>query len=527
MDEVRKNLDTLYAEQEVLHKRIAAEEHKAIDLRGARTPDIFNRDSGKSLLFYTGGAATREREMLVDFYTLRRMSNTIIVRSIVNLRLSQVGNFSGYSEDESVSGWKIGRKASQGGKTKKDDAKVVEEIAGFISSCGKERKKWGKDTFEVFLRKIVEDSLIYDQATFEIVRKASMKGKEGKEIIEFFATDGSTYLLLTHKEQEEFPEVDGFKPVYLQKVFQEKVAAFYPWELCFGVRNANSNIDQGGYGRSELEDLLPYVTWQLNSEDYNGSFFRQGSAPKGILNLKKGVPSQNALNKFRQQWETGATGVEGAHRMVVLGEEQLEWIDMQKGNREMEFREWQDYCIRCICAAYKTDPVEIGFPSNKGQSLFQGTDDERRRSSIKVGLHPVLRDIERWINKYLISEINPDYEFRFTGFPPESRDLGLEDRLKRMQYTDLDEIRKEDGLPPLKEGGDVVSNQYWMQNRQAQQFGGDESNEFVDGEEEGGDNLEEAEGDGGGDQGDQEGDDPISKLQGTLAGLDKDDTDDA
>lgn len=54
-------------------------------------------------------------------------------------------------------------------------------------------------------------------------------------------------------------------------------------------------------------------------------------------------------------------GVQNSHRVPVINGIDLEWIDLQKNNRDMEFNEWLKFLIIISCAVYRMDPTELGF----------------------------------------------------------------------------------------------------------------------------------------------------------------------
>ena len=71
-------------------------------------------------------------------------------------------------------------------KMSESDKKIAWQITEFLMNGGN-TAAWDKDDFDTFIRKIVEDSLIYDQLTFEIIRN-----RRG-DVESFLATDAATF----------------------------------------------------------------------------------------------------------------------------------------------------------------------------------------------------------------------------------------------------------------------------------------------------------------------------------------------
>jgi len=443
---------------------------------------------------YHTGNGYKENYSGVPFEVLQRMGNIPIVYSIVKTRLDQIKNFLEFSNDEQKAGYTITKKRGLFEDKEKElssaDKNKIEYIVNYLEYGGR-GGKWddGEDLTE-FISKIVKDSLTVDQATAEIIRD-----KKG-ELYKHVAVDGSTIRLLDSEDQrfqDQFKgmEINGFLPKYAQ-VWNNNIVTnpitnqpviYYPWELMYGVRNKSTNIRQNGYGVSELEAGIELVTWILWGMQYNGNFFKQGSQPKGFINLKNGEMNNSILNEFRQAWRQMMTGVQGAHRIPVFEGVDLEWIDLQKSNRDMEFQSWNEFLIVMFCSMYTIDPSELGFHFKNQKDMF-GQEGQRERldHSRKKGLVPLLKFIQKLINKYIVSEIDDRFEFKFTGVEVEDEERQVELDIKKSQQgfvSHEDMFRKYSGrdFDPEK---DTILNSVFQSAQQAKMYGGQEMNEMVD-----------------------------------------------
>jgi hypothetical protein len=361
------------------------------------------------------------------------------------------------------------------------DKKIPFAITDFILKGGNV-SQWEHDDFDTFIRKIVDDSLIYDQMTFECVRN-----RRG-QIESFMATDASTFRIADSffdndydnaffarngasvwQDRNDFgKKIHGYYPSFVQVYQNVKVNEFYPWELCFGVRNPSTSIYANGYGVSELEELINVVTSMLWGDEYNRRFLSQGSAPKGLLRIK-GSNNEAALQQFKQQWQSMITGVMQAWKTPVV-EADVDWIDLQKNNRDMEYTSWMDYLIKLSCGIYSIDPTEIGWDISRGSSgggLFEGSQEQRLKHSKDKGLYPLLKFIQRKINKYIIEQINPDFELIFVGLNGLSIDEELKMDIDKVNsFMTVNEAREKHELKPL-EGGDSPNNATFVQAKNA------------------------------------------------------------
>lgn len=417
----------------------------------------------------------------LSYDVLRGMARTHIIKSIIETRKEQVSSFCQPQSDKYSTGFVIQKRQGyflqkKKKKLTKQEEQRIEELTEFLISCGSTDNFWHADTFDVFIKKILNDSLIFDQATFEVVYDRSGVP------CEFFATDAATHRIADTYSQDDLgrnpqrstaidksKQIKGYSPFYVQVIDGRIVNEYYPWELGFGIRNPSTDINQNGYGRSELEDMIQTVTAILNSDFYNANFFKVGSAPKGILKYTGNI-NENTVSEFRSQWMTQVAGVTNMHKIPIVNADKLDFINMQQSNRDMEFSKYQEFLIKISCALYKMDPSEIGFPmsgSSDAKPMFEGNNEAKLQYSKDKGLKPLLKQIERWINKYIIWQIDPDYEFRFVGIDEEhTYEEELDNAIKRLEnFQTPNEIREEYNLEPI-EGGDTLVNAGFLQSKQ-------------------------------------------------------------
>lgn len=489
-------------------------------------------------LDFNANLGYKDKAYSLTYTTLKRMAGTPIINAIIKTRKNQIADFAEPQADRYSTGFVIRKKAKHGVDSKMDekDKKVANAITDFILNCGSETS-WVNDDFDTFIRKIVDDSLTYDQMTFECIRN-----RRGK-LERFVAVDASTFRMADTAFQEDYKnaffnnrgasnwnsqgdlvrkEVNGYLPQYVQIYQNAVVNDFYPWELCFAVRNPSTSIYSNGYGVSELEELINVITSMLWGDEYNRRFFSQGSAPKGLLRVKGGM-SESALQQFKQQWQAMINGVMNSWKTPVV-EADVDWIDLQKNNRDMEYSSWMEYLIKLACAIYSIDPSEIGWDisrSGGNSGLFEKSEAERIQNSKDKGLYPMLKFIQRKINKYIVEQINPEFEFVFMGMNGMTIEQELEMDIKKLNsFQTLNETREKWDLPAIKETGDIIENSvYWQaesakQQREQQQQqmqmqmgggygeeGGDQGwgdydedynpfDEYAEGDEEGGENKE-------------------------------------
>lgn len=335
----------------------------------------------------------------------------------------------------------------------------MNEITEFLLTTGC-TVSYEKDTLETFGRKILRDSMTYDQACFEIV--TTRRG----DVCDFYAIDGAS-IRLAESPLGFDPHADPKRARYVQ-VYDETVIAEFPADaLCFGIRNPNTSLRTNGYGESEIELMIAVVTALLYNFSWNTKAFSQGTAASGILNLRGTIPDAQ-LDAFRRSWYQMLSGTNNAFRTPVISHDDVQWINLQTSNRDMEFGAWMDWLVKVACAIYQIDPAEINFVyGNSGQAsqMFAASATERATASRDRGLRPLLRSMSTWLNRFVITRMDPRLRLEFTGLSERSVDQDADLQKKQVGYLKtVDEIRAEADLAPLPDKrGDVILDPTYLQ----------------------------------------------------------------
>jgi len=330
-------------------------------------------------LNYAMGYKDRRYSMAFDI-AKQVVQNLSLVAGIIQTRTNQVGSFAvPYRLSKSI-GYVIKHK-NPSRLTTKGEREMIQSLEKFIYNCGSsEFNKFDphrqRDDFEAFLKKIVRDSLMYDQFAAEVVPDASGKP------FEFLAVDASTIRLVSKASDlknwlghgttpgsaplaariepsgVQYPyrtmgveAFDNIKdPAYMQLIHGHPTNVYSADELMFGIRNPRTDVHIQGYGYSEVEQLVSIITSHLYAEEYNRAFFRQGSAPKGLLVFRGDEMSSDQLEGFRRQWRSNLEGVSNSWRTPIMQSEAgVDWVNLNQTNKDMEYGQWMEYLIKVTC----------------------------------------------------------------------------------------------------------------------------------------------------------------------------------
>jgi hypothetical protein len=361
---------------------------------------------------------------------------------------------------------------------------------GYLESRPFESKRWD---FDALLRAWVRDSLTYDQYAFEMIED------KGDRPHHWVPVDGSTVrqatpelknyknfddvsagydILYPEKELEAMKENDALeldddklqKDEYkwVQVIQGRVVRGFTEAELCVGMRNPTTDVYANGYSLAELELLTGIVSSHIFTENYNKSYFTQGFSAKGLLHIKSNVPKRK-LESFRAMWNHMLKGNKNSFQTpIIAGVDEVNWIPLTQNHSDIEFNLWMQYLIKVICAIYQIDPMEIGFgmrDMGQGGGTLSGDNSEvKLEQSKSKGLRPMLRHFATFINKNIIDRIDPNYKLEWVGVKDESTKESIERELKESQFKKtVNELREENGLPPLPGCDDLILNSIYFQ----------------------------------------------------------------
>lgn len=408
----------------------------------------------------------------ISYSVLQSMARTPVIAAIINTRVNQVAEFALPQADAYSLGYQIRLRDHEKEMTPVARRKA-QEISNWLQTCGDERVN-NHLTFESFMRMITRDSLVYDQATFEIVKTRG--GKPGAIV----PVDASTIRRAKITEKElEVGRRDLKKNGYIQIIDKKKVVSFENDELGFGIRRPRSWIKSNGYGFPELEELVRVITAILNADMHKANDYSVGLSTAGILAVKSKMNPQ-LFRSFRREFYAMLSGAQNSRRTPIIqldpeANEELQSINMSENRNWQDYQQWTSYLLKIACAMFQMDASELGFVFGaEGQvnSLSSSNPETRIIASKEKGLRPLLRAQQTWLNKWVINKIDPDFEIRFSGLDAKSESEKLDQELKRVKhYMTVNEVRAHWDLEPLSSDvADMILDPTYIGSAQQQKM---------------------------------------------------------
>jgi len=330
------------------------------------------------------------------------------------------------------------------------ERKEVDNLQAFIYNCGRLKNTPDDDKmmFGEFLKMIVRDALTFGHIAVEKIktRQGALhrfrpvpaenvyhinKNAPKKQVEDHINAVRNTIKPRSDNDptgsyQTNEEPLDYYK--YVQVSFDARpLAVFGDEDMIFRLFNPQNFADGSGYCYSPLELAIMNITHHMNTEHYNSNFFTHGQSAKGVLHLK-GTVTQSQMTAFRRQFYNLINGSQNSWRTpIVAGLEDVQWVPMAGGSKDMEYLNYNMHLMRSICTQFQIDPMELGLDllvtGGKGVSNKDGNAAKIEFSREK-GLYPILMFIEDVINRDIIPSIDVEfgkkYRFQFEGYTDET-----------------------------------------------------------------------------------------------------------
>jgi hypothetical protein len=404
-----------------------------------------------AMSMFTGGQSwAKKPNRGLSYAEMRHMSRTPIVASIIQTRINQIAAFCQVQRDD----YELGFVVVSDEEGAKKETEIPKQLQDWIYTCGSE----GGDLYlGDFIRKFMRDSLALDQACAEITY--ALDGLPA-----FVRAIDAATIRPTKESLESF--LDDEQVAYVQ-VIDEKIKATYRrMDMIFGIRNPSTEIQNAGFGTSELELLVRTVAAMLNADKYNAGQLQRGGTQKGLL-VVKGDAETHQFESFKRDFREAVHNAANFWRPPVLRvskDASVDWVRLDNSNRDMEYAQLFEHFVKIACAIYQIDPVEVNWSTGAvgATTNFQSRETAKVESSHQRGLNPLLQFLADQLTHNIIRRMAPTYRLKFVGMDADKqKDANLDAILVTTRKT-VNEIRADRGDLPVQ-GGDIILNGIYQQ----------------------------------------------------------------
>jgi hypothetical protein len=383
----------------------------------------------------------------IDFETLRRASFSVhVARICINVLKEKV----------SKTAWVV--KPIDPLATK--DEKRIKEVTDFFK-----HPNLNAETFRTMLDKMLEDLLTLDEVCLEKTRFPDGKLAElhyvdaatirpafdqyGNQDIELTLTTDKgvqtlpvSYIQVLNNSQYGGPESGEITAIWPKK-------DFIRFEM-----HPQGAMGKVGYGMSPLESVLSVVANILNADNYNGTYFEEGSLPPAIIQFV-GQIGQRELQQYKEYLVSQLEG--DYHKPAIVGGSQELKIHNLKdiSNKDMEFMEYMKFMARLLAAAYGLAGQDIGLTEDVGSKNVSETQKDLSEAK---GYGSILHLFKEIFNQEIIWKDFGYEDLEFEWIAPDSTDpkeaMTMYDQALKNGAMTMNEVRQKLGLTPYGDWAD-------------------------------------------------------------------------
>jgi capsid portal protein len=354
----------------------------------------------------------------IGFDILRRAATSVhVARICVNALKEQITKTS----------WVIKDKNPQ----RKTDDKLIDVVQNLFL-----HPNHNNETFRTLLDKILEDLLVIDWVGIEKTRFDDGSGQlaelhyvDAATIRPIYDDHGNQDVLISITNQG--GETNEIPVSYVQVLDSNpyggresgQVVAVWPKKdfISFS-QHPQGSMGMFGYGLSPLEAVIGVVANILNADNFNGTYFEEGSFPPVIIHLKANM-NERELQAAREYMYQELEG--HYNRPMIIGGEGDMDIENLKDltQRDMQFMDYMTFMATLLAAAYGLSKQDIGLADGMNRS----TSEVQKDLSQAKGYGSILDLLKEVFNDQIIlsdfGEIDDRYkEIEFEWVAPDTTD---------------------------------------------------------------------------------------------------------
>jgi hypothetical protein len=343
---------------------------------------------------------------------------------------------------------------------KEVDPERIKQVENFFKYPNK------NESFRTLLNKLLEDLLILDSATMEKTRfqngvLAEMHHIDAATIRPVFDDHGNDDVLVPIVGRDE--QVRELPVSYVQvmnsnpwggREMGDLVAAWPKKDFISFNMHPQGSMDYFGYGMSPIEAVLGVVGNILNADNFNGTYFEEGSFPPAILQLKANIDPRE-LEAMREYLYSELAG--RFHRPAIFaGDMEMDVKDLKNiTQRDMQFMQYMEFMIKLLAAAYGLSGQDVGLSGD-----INKTDSETQKDlSQAKGYGSILALLKEEFNQQIIWKDFGYDDIEFEWIAPDTEDptdsMAIYEKGVGIGVYTLNEIRKKLGEEPYGKWADI------------------------------------------------------------------------
>jgi len=460
----------------------------------------FEEDPSQASMY---GQLWRQKARLLPDTVIKRLQiQDDLVAAITNARAAHLSAFGRKREDRFGMGFELQPKKGLFDQLDPEQQKSLKsaalEVESRLVTCGSPKgwREADQETFSSFLAKATKNAIGPGRVAIENVWSTDAQTGQ-QNFCGFRCIDAGTiyraaplndYAADVRKQalsllegirnkdlnEESAEKIENQSYEWLQVIEGTPRQAFTAKECVVHNFYPVNDIELNGYPVTPLDTVITAVTTHINITTHNKMYFQTGRAARGMLVLKSSNVNPQMIAGIRQQFNASINNASNSWRMPVFGVsgegDELKWVPIDSGSRDMEFQYLSDSNARVILSAFQMSPEELpGYAhlsrGTNNQALSESNNQYQLTAHRDVGLRPLVMQFEDFLNDKILplfdSQVAKYFRLRFLGLDAqtaEKESIRLQqDAPIWMSYNDV-LSRVEKPLIPRELGGDFPFN---------------------------------------------------------------------
>lgn len=248
---------------------------------------------------------------------------------------------------------------------------------------------------------------------------------------------------------------DGNKEIAYVQAFKGEVLEEFPINrIVYRNKSSLSDIKYRNFGYSPLESCIQEIIGMLHAIKSNTNRWNDTNPPKMIAYTTSNT-TESQKQSMQMAWEDAFSGDKTTFKLPILfGMQDFNLQKLDYGS-DMEFDKFIQFTASLIVSRHGVDPAVLGLRLNQSQALSESSTDKRQNFSRDRSHGAMMSFHEDCINEIIDPEYESPYRFYFKGVKADDKikKADLQSKQFKTSYN-LDEIRKENNLPTMKEVAD-------------------------------------------------------------------------
>lgn len=207
-------------------------------------------------------------------------------------------------------------------------------------------------------------------------------------------------------------------------------------------------------GMSILEKAATYVETEINVSHFTLNYIRNSGSPSGIVSLPS--MTREAFNQFTATWREEYEGPENAGKTGFIRGGEAKFQAVGSTLKDIDQKITKQMAVDDVLMMLETPRPLLGLTDDKG--FGRGNLDALYYIYTKEKIEPLMRRLDRIYENMAFDVAGHEVNISHQSPVPEDKDYNLSKYEKGVNvWITVNEVRKEQGLPPLDGGDELMS----------------------------------------------------------------------